>query len=173
MNKVVLACAAFAVFAFGGLLLVKNNGAKTYYVPPHNSSPLTSPKPIFLEPPTVDQIKSDLSGKTVVVAGKNHQFAGPELNQMNILTSNPTPDGGMSVDVQICADTTIVNRKGVFGMRKTYAHENVCGSLRMYYDKKDGKWAYRMAENIDLQKMIKPNSVAPPSNNKQVFRYPD
>jgi len=174
MNRLVLVCAGVALLVFGGLALMKGS-QKTlpYYVRQHaaHASPLTSPQSIFLEPPTVDQIKQDLSGKTITIAGQNHQFAGPELNYMNILTTNPAANDGLEVDVQICADATIVNKKGILGVRKTYTHENVCGSLRVYYERKDGKWTYRMAENIDLQKMLHPNTKAPPSGT-QVFRYP-
>jgi hypothetical protein len=87
---------------------------------------------------------------------------GPELNYMSILTVQSSDSDNISVDVQVCADSTIVQRQGVMGLRKTFTHENVCGSLRVYYERKDSQWVYRMAENIDLQKMLTPNAKAPP-----------
>ncbi len=170
MNKAVLVCAIVALVVFGGLLLLKNHGTTKvpYYIPQQQAfvSPVPS-KSIFQDPPTVDQITKDLAGKTVTINGKSHQFAGPELNYMNILSSKDS-DNGVVVDVQICADITIVEKAGI--LRTRYSHENVCGSMRIYYEKKGDQWNFRMVENIDLQKMITPNSKAPPSGN-QVFRH--
>ena len=92
MNKVVLISFG-VVLAVIGVLCALNKPAKTYYV----SSSHSAPKSIYFEPPTVDQIKKDLGGKTVVIEGNNHQFTGPELNDMSILVANPTPDGGLAV----------------------------------------------------------------------------
>ena len=152
-----LALTSIAALAISGCCLLVGNGNNEpkYARHTHQTTPQT--QAIFLEPPTVDQIKQDLSGKTVIIGGKNHKFSGPELNYMNILTTNQTQEGGLVVDVQICADSTIVNRRGLLGIRKTYTHENVCGSVRVYYERRNGAWSYRMAENIDLQKTLVPN----------------
>ena len=142
MNRVVLVLSICVVTALGLLLLA--NQTKNTPVPETQTV-----KPAVQEPPTVDQIRSDLSGKTIDINGKTHQFAGPELNYMSILTVNPK-EGGLVIDVQIRSDAVTVNKKGLF--RRTFTHENVYGSLRVYYEKKQGVWTYRMAENIDLQK---------------------
>lgn len=174
MNRVVLVCAALALLVFGGLLLLKKNETRVvpYYVPGAASNLLASPAPTIphFEPPSVDQIKKDLGGKTVSISGKSHQFVGPEINTVLVQKVTPVDSDNIAVDVSVCADATIVQQRGLLGARRQYTHENVCGTLRVYYERKDNQWVYRMAEGVDLQKMLTPNAKAPPTPSN-VYRY--
>lgn len=176
MNRVALVCAAFAAVFLGGLLLTRSGETKIipYYVQHSLAAPqspaVPAPKSIFQNPPSMEKIKKDLSGKVVYINGHSHQFFGPELHQINILNYDSVNTGCMFVDVQVVADATIVERTGLVFRREHYSHENVSGSLRVYYEKKDVNWQFHKVESINLTKMVTPNAKAPPSVT-QVWKY--
>lgn len=165
MNKIVLCSGFVFLFIFGGLLLTKEDQTKIipYYIQTAPAATTIPPSTIYLEIPSIEQLKKDLSGKTVVINDRNHQFVGPELSELTVISSHNTQNG-LSLDVKICADATIVER---ISRRYHYTRENVCGSLRVYYDKKDNQWTYRMVENLDLQKVLVPNS----RSSVQIYKY--
>jgi hypothetical protein len=169
MNRIILLCGVLTLVVFGGLFLVRKNDIRVipYYVQGVSNSLLSAPPTIpHFDPPTVDQIKKDISGKSVTTgSGNTHQFAGPEINTILIQKVTPVDHNNVAVEVTLCADTTIVEKTGV--LRRHYTHEKVCGTLRVYYERKGEKWSYRMSEDVDLQKTLTPNAKAP----SQVFRF--
>lgn len=159
MNRMVLVCVAVALGAFGVLLAVKGGSShKTvpvpYYV--HAAPAAPSPSlPLYREPPSVDQIKRDLNGKVIHIGDTSHVFAANELNYLSVLNVN-NDDNSMVVDVQVNSDATLVQKSGALGLRRTYTHENLSGSVRLYYERAGNTWTYKTAENIDLQKKLVP-----------------
>lgn len=157
MNRVVLVCLAVALGAFGLMIALKQKNQRTvpvpYYVQSNNQQ--GTPRAIYQEPPTVDQIRKDLNGKVVQIGAYSHVFSAAELNYMNILNVN-NDDHTMVVDVQVNSDATLVQKTGAFGLRRNYTHENLSGSVRLYYDRAGNTWVYKTAENIDLQKKLVP-----------------
>lgn len=182
MNRVVLMCMLVVFAVFSGLILSKGdlfgnvpkqNAMTPYYVPQETFTPIQLPagdeslvplssinaiKTIFLEPPTVDEIKKDLGGKSVLIEGSPHEFLGSEIGSVQVLEATPTADDGVLVSVKICADLTVINRK-----KSTTAHERVAGCLKIHYEKKGTVWNVRTVENTDLQKTTTLNAVAPAS----------
>jgi hypothetical protein len=157
MNRIILIGAFLVLGTVAFLsLTAKNKDVKTvpvpYYVHSHQAS---QPKALWQEPPAVDQIKKDLDGKAVQIAGSSHTFAAPEVNYVSILNVNGD-DKTLVVDVQINSDVTLVQKAGALGLRKNYTHENVSGSVRIYYDRQGDVWVYRMVENIDTTKKLIP-----------------
>lgn len=157
MNRVILACSVI-VLAVLGCVLTFGKSSRVVYVP--GKTLMSAPTIPYVDCPNGDQVKKDLSGKVIKIDGKNHQFAGPELNEVTVLSSQPIDVTNMTVDVRLCADATVVEKKGAF--RTAFAHENVCGVVRIYYAQEGGKWVYKNAESIDLHKVLKPNTKAPP-----------
>lgn len=169
MNGIVLACATVALIVFGSLILTKQETKVVpYFVPERVLGTKFAPQTVFHEPPALDQVRKDLGGKVVMINGRSHQFAGPEINSVAVSKCSNTHDSCIAVDVNICADTTIVQRVGLIS--RGYSHENVRGTLRVHYIKQDDKWVCQNVENVNLQKVIKPNAKAPPQSSR-VWRY--
>lgn len=153
MNRVVMVCLIAALGAFGVMFALKHS-AKTVPVPYYvHSNP--TPRAIYQEPPSVDQIKKDLNGKVIQIGASSHVFSAAELNYINVLNIN-SDDKVMMVDVQVNSDATLVQKTGTLGIRRNYTHENLCGSVRLHYDRVSNTWVYKSAENIDLQKKLVP-----------------
>lgn len=171
MEKTFIICSLVALSVFSVLFFCNHDTTKIvpYYV---QSPSVIAPHSLSQNIPTIEQIKKDLSGKTITINGTNHTFVGPEINEVSITKTTVSDSDNISLDVKICADSTIVHvRRGLLFRRRHYSHENVCGSLKVYYKKnKEQKWEYRMAENVDLKKTIKLNSVAP-STKSTFWKY--
>lgn len=196
MNRIVLMCALtvlsvlfvsfFATKGVGDTSNVEENagGVVPYFLPQETFSSIVLPsgetpfvpassetiKTIFLEPPTVDVIKNDLGGKMVAISGFNHQFYGSEFSSLEIIEAIPTTGDGVLVNVKLCADTTIVDRRRPPYL--IYYHERVAGYVKIKYAKIGDNWSFKSFENTDLQRTLTPNTVAPPTAVR-VTRYVD
>jgi hypothetical protein len=159
-----LICMAMAFSVFGILIALKPRPLKTVtYVlgSPQTEVPI---KAIYQEPPSVSKIKHDLAGKTVVINGNAHKFLGPEINKLSIISSSPSVDDNIILEVEICADVIVIRRVGL--LRSNRYQENVCGNLKISYFKKNDDWVFAGVDNIDMKKEIKL-----PSRTVRFWRY--
>lgn len=192
MNKIISICSLTICVVFGGLLVsnlfsvggTQSDTVIPYFTPQdafyvsrlpleHKSfaSSLATDtiKTIFLDPPMEDAIKKDLGGKSVVISDVSHEFLGSEINSLKILETIPSVKDEVLVEVEICADLTIVDRRI---LPHAFSHERVSGRMKIHYDRKEDHWNVKFLENVDLQKTVTPNTVAPASPTR-VTKYID
>jgi hypothetical protein len=174
MSNKILICSAILLISSGLAFVTGKEEAKTYVIPSSitsTSSDVKSPpiKAIYLEPPTSEKIKQDLAGKTIEINGELHSFLGSELNLCKIVDLKQFNEG-LQIDVIICGDITIIDRRKPKDF--VYSHEQISGTMKVYYDRAKGAFSYKKAESVNLKKTVTPNTVAPPSSVR-VTRYVD
>lgn len=156
--KIILLSGAMMAFGAVGFLSLTNKPDKisktvpVYYMHSHNSS---QPKALWQEPPTINQIKKDLNGKSIQISGVAHTFQTSELNYVSVANINGD-DVSTVIDVQINSDVTLIQKYGVFGMRQNQNHQNVSGTIRINYERIGDVWVFKSIENIDARKKIFP-----------------